>query len=232
MRRTALVTLLALAVGVALIGFAMVCYPGGTVFDRSARGHSFWLNHLCDLTGPNACNGQPNGVTAPAARAGLAAFAAALAAFWLVMPALFPGRPRVALVVRVGGVMSALGLAVLTLVPPGPGPAHALVVFGGVVPGLVAGVVSVVALFRFAGDRLIGMLAAGTLLAGAVDVAIYARKTIVHPDIYTPSIPIIQRLAFLLMLAWMAAVAARVLSRVGTRRASLDAIHRGRSGTL
>jgi len=212
MKRAALLSLLALIAGVGLIGFAMACYPGGTVFDPTVRGHSFWLNHLCDLTGAAACNGQPNGIAAPAARAGLASFAVAMAAFWVAMPALFPGRPRVALVVRVAGATSALGLAVLTLVPPGPGPLHAIVVFGAALPGLAAAVASAVALFRFAGDRVLGLLAAGTLLAGAIDAAIYARKTIVHPDVYTPSIPIIQRLAFLLMLAWMAAVAVRVLS--------------------
>ena len=79
--------------------------------------------------------------------------------------------------------------------------------FSAALPGLAAAVVSAVALFRFAGDRLLAGLAAGTLLAGAVDAAIYARKTIVHPNVYTQSIPIIQRLAFLLMLAWMSAVA-------------------------
>ena len=87
MKRAALVSLLALIAGVGLIGFAMACYPGGTVFDPTVRGHSFWLNHLCDLTGAAACNGQPNGIAAPAARAGLASFAVAMAAFWVAMPA-------------------------------------------------------------------------------------------------------------------------------------------------
>jgi len=212
MKRAAVVSLLALVAGVGLIGFAMACYPGGTVFDPTVRGHSFWLNHLCDLTGAAACNGQPNGIAAPAARAGLASFAVAMAAFWVAIPALFPGRPRLALMVRVAGATSELGLAVLTLVPPSPGPLHAIVVFSAALPGLAAAVASAVALFRFAGDRLLGALAAATLLAGAVDAAIYARKTIAHPDEYLQSIPIIQRLAFLLMLAWMSAVALRVLA--------------------
>jgi len=113
--------------------------------------------------------------------------------------------------VRVAGAVSALGLAVLTLVPPSPGPLHAIVVFSAALPGLAAAVASAVALFRFAGDRLLSALAAATLLAGAIDAAIYARKTIVHPNEYLPSIPIIQRLAFLLMLAWITAVAVRVV---------------------
>jgi hypothetical protein len=222
MKRAAAVSLLALIAGVALIGYAMACYPGGTVFDPMARGHSFWLNHLCDLTGAAACNGQPNGIAAPAARAGLASFAVAMAAFWVAMPALFPGWPRLALMVRVAGATSALGLAVLTLVPPSPGPLHAIVVFSAALPGLAAAVASAVALFRFAGDRVLGLLAAGTLLAGAADAAIYARKTIVHPNEYLQSIPIIQRLAFLLMLAWMAAVAVRVfqIKRLAAQAAS------------
>jgi hypothetical protein len=222
MKPGAVVTLLATTVGVGLIAYAMTCYPGGTVFDVAARGHSFWLNHLCDLTAVNACNGRPNGIAAPLARAGLASFAVALAAFWTVMPALFDGRPRAAAVVRGGGVLSALGHAVLTLVAPSPGPLHALVVFSAAIPGLAAGVVGTICMLRPAETRPLGALALATLLAAAADAGIYAYKVLVPPHTYRLAIPIVQRLAFLLMLALMMAVAVRVIrsGRSAARAAS------------
>ena len=49
-----------LAAAVVLTAVAMFLYPGGTLFDRTSRGYSFFENSFSDLGSTVAWNGQSN----------------------------------------------------------------------------------------------------------------------------------------------------------------------------
>jgi hypothetical protein len=203
--------LLASAIGAGLIGAAMYLYPGGSSIDRHRVGHSFWFNFLCDLTGETAINGASNRPGSSLARAGMGSFAVALGAFWMILPSLFRrGRRRAAVVVRVAGGISALGLLA---VPVTDGPTHAIAVFCSSIPGLVAGAVGFACTLRDVRDRPLLVIACATLVVAAADSVLYARAVITHPKVTTPALPALQRVAFLLIVSWMNLVAVRVLSR-------------------
>lgn len=206
---TAWTLLAAIGAGALLLGAAMTVYPGGTALDPRALGHSFWLNFLCDLTQPVAVNGAPNGVGAALARGALAAFGVAIGCFWWLLPGALERRAGVASAraIRLLGTVSVLGLVAVPIVS---GPAHLVAVFASSVPGLSAAVLGLVACAR-ARDWPLAGLAAATVAAGAIDSVLYARSYMIHPRVVVPALPAFQRLAFLAMLAWMTAVATRVV---------------------
>jgi hypothetical protein len=208
LRVGAAAVLITMAAGVVSLALAMHLYPGGNSFDRQCLHHSFWFNFLCDLTGGQAVNGASNVPGSQLARAGIVALSVALGAFWLVLPALFPGARAAAALVRTAGAASALGLMAVPLVS---GPAHAVAVFAASVPGLVAAVTGFIAIVRGVRDVVLLGVASGAIAAGVVDSVLYARRVLDHFQSCPPALPALQRVAFLLMLAWMGTAAWRVL---------------------
>jgi hypothetical protein len=204
----AVVVLVGLAAASVLLAVAMSLYPGGTAMDPLRAGHSFWLNFLCDLTSSVAGNGRPNPAGALVGRAALATFAATLAVFWLVLPTSFStpvgARWRGARVLSGAGLVSSLGLAT---VPFASGWIHAWAVFAAAIPGIVAGVLALVGTLKFARSRLVVSLLCGAIAAALVDSVLYVRSLSTHPRVVLPALPIGQRLAFLLIVAWIALVA-------------------------
>ncbi|HEX6240542.1 MAG TPA: hypothetical protein VFZ61_06595, partial [Polyangiales bacterium] len=65
-------------------------YPGGTWFDPSSEGFSFWGNFWCDLLHERAFNRTANGTSMWLARAAFWLFAAALVRFWPLAARLSP----------------------------------------------------------------------------------------------------------------------------------------------
>ncbi|HVX96178.1 MAG TPA: hypothetical protein VHK47_14800 [Polyangia bacterium] len=194
--------------GVVLLGIAMEVYPGGTAIDPHTRGHSFWLNLLCDLTEQHARNGEPN-TGALVARAGMVTLSAALGVHWLILPAFMRGR-AVGWVVRVAGVLQVVALM---FVPFATRLAHPLAIFTSAAAGLVAGIVALVALVRADGPAWRWALPVAVLAATAVDAVFYARSVATSPRVVTPALPIFQRVGGLLILAWLIAVAVEILAR-------------------
>jgi hypothetical protein len=216
LRIGAAVVLIMMAAGVASLALAMHLYPGGNAIDRQALHHSFWLNFLCDLTGDRAQNGASNVPGSHLARAGIVALSAAVGAFWLVLPALFPAPRAAAALIRIAGVGAALGLMA---VPLATGSVHAVAVYVSSIPGLIAAVVAFIAMamamamVRTARDGLLLGAACGAIAAGFVDSVLYARRVLDHFQSCPPALPALQRVASLFMLAWMAMAAWRVLRR-------------------
>ena len=62
-------------------------------------------------------------------------------------------------------------------------------------------------------DHLLLVIACATLVAAIIDSVLYAHAVIAHPAVTNPALPLFQRVAFLLMLAWMNLVAVRLLAR-------------------
>ena len=135
---------------VALASIAMALYPGGTWLEPARAGHAFWANFLCDLLHTRALSGADNGSGALFARIAMLAEAGALVLMWWSAPLLFPGRSVLGKVIRVLGVLSALGTTAVVLLPSDRfGALHGVMVLLASVPGFGAAVLTVGALLRF-----------------------------------------------------------------------------------
>jgi hypothetical protein len=204
--------LLAVASGAALLGIAMALYPGGTALDAHARGHSFWLNFLCDLTEPVARNGVANEAGSLAARGAMLVLSLGLGATWLVVPVFFPGaagdQRGPARLVRAAG---ALCTVALVAVPVVNGTAHIAATFTSAIAGLTAGVSTVIALARSRGPARRWLPFVAVLAATAADSIFYAEAVHARPLPPRPELPVVQRVGLLLALGWMIATALEVL---------------------
>lgn len=188
-----------------LICLSMSAYPGGTWEEPGAIGHSQVRNFLCDLTRPLALNGTPNEAGSRYAELGLLAYALALIPFFLVMPAVFPDRPRLGKLARLAGVLAGLGGVGIVLVPSyryGPN-LHGVAVLLTAVPGLTAAVSATAGVFTtHSSIRLIRAAALGTLISTGVAVVMFAVQLARGLET-TPGLPVLEKLALACSVAWM-----------------------------
>jgi hypothetical protein len=218
-RRLAIAASLAIlggiALGLVLLGLAMCAYPGGTALDRTVPGHSFWGNFLCDLTGDVAVNGIANPLGASLARAAMIALAVALSCFWLVAPLSFADGWAYSRSIKAFGLLAVVGVLFL---PLATGWGHVFVVLASAVAGLVASILVLIGSVRWSRSRLLASLACTSVTAGLWDAVLYAQSYMVEPRVVAPALPFLQRVALMLFLAWMIAVAVRVLTTPGRTR--------------
>jgi hypothetical protein len=213
-RLGAAVVLATMVTGLTLLALAMHRYPGGTELDSHSVGHSFWFNFLCDLTGDRALSGASNGGSA-FARAAMVAFSIGMGAFWLILPAEFPGHRAIGAIVRLSGAISVLGFLA---VPVAPGALHAVAVFAAAVPGVLAAAAGAAATFRYVRDKLLLGAAFGSIAAATVDSILYAQRVSNDYRSCPPALPVFQRLTLLFVLAWAAITALRALRPSPTDR--------------
>jgi hypothetical protein len=212
-RWLAALTLLPVAAFAGLMGAAMSVYPGGTWEDPGLVGHRFWANYFCDLLRPEALNGQPNPHGALLSQAGLVSLAVALFPFFLAVSCLFAHRRRLALFIRVAGAVASLGGLGVVFVPSHRygALAHGAVLLLAAVPGIAAGVSSVLGLLA---ERrrvpLVSALGGLTLLLAIATALVFARQLQLGVETTPPLAPL-QKILALTAMAWMAATAARVL---------------------
>lgn len=110
-----MLVLRALAVFGLLITSAALVYPGGTWWEPTRRGFSFWHNFWCDLLSTEALDGESNLLGSVLARAAFASFALALLKFWPL--AIACAQARSDHPARTLGKLGALGLLAVALVP-------------------------------------------------------------------------------------------------------------------
>ena len=207
----------AVAIFASVAGFAglelaaMSLYPGGTWWDVTTRGHRFWENFLCDLEWRVALNGMPNPLGSRFATAGMLVLLAGLAAFWLGVPRVFEDRPpRGASAVQWLGLTSAVGTLAVVLMPSDRfGALHGVMVLISGVPGLLATALAVhVLAVGEPPPKVAAWTGAGMLAFALADFALYAWHFLDH----TPGSilgPALQKVALVLLLAWMVLVALR-----------------------
>ncbi len=202
--------LAAIAVFAALILAAMRVYPGGTWFDRDAPGHDPFRSFLCDLTQPVALNGRPNPLGSSLAKVAMIALSTAVLLMFLAVPRLAPAG-LASRVLRAAAILSWVGQILVPLTPSLElGAVHAIPVLAAAVAGLVAGGLAIVALSR---ARRLGLARLGAALfaVAAIDAAVYANHVVTGGP--TPlALPVLQRIAHILLLAWASAIAVAVAS--------------------
>ncbi len=202
--------LLCLSSFAGFLAAAMAVYPGGNWLDRTARGHHFFANFLCDLTQPVSLSGVKNSLGAGLAQTGMLFFAAALAGFFGVVPQHFAVGSRAARWVRALGVCAVVCFVAVPLTPSERfGKVHAALALTAGGLGIAAALCAVWSLFA-AQRRMLAMLGVLCLAAGVLEAVLF----VYHLSDATPPpliVPAVQKLAALLLCAWIVAVAVRVL---------------------
>ncbi len=196
---------------VVLFALAVRAYPGGTDWDRAARGHDFWLNYICDLMRGTALNGQPNPVGSVLAQASAVALALGLLPLWWLLAHLLPSRARLGTAVRWLGSVAVVGLVAVVLMPSDRfGAWHAVAIALTGPPGLLAAVLAVAGLAREErAPRIAAGIGAALVLTSAVDLVLY----FVYLSTIAPVVvAVLEKAALVLLVAWMAAVSVRATS--------------------
>lgn len=220
LRVSGFVSVAALAFFVALTGWAMVLYPGGTFLDATTHGYDFWLNFWCDLLRDPALGGAPNDEGARFAALGMIALGVALVPFARLCTRLMRApRGRRARFVRVASVFIAVAVASVALLPSDRFPRlhpPAVLLGGGL--GCVGAVVCVLESARRFGARPVeAALGIVALVCAVIDMALYARNIYLHVP-GTAALPIIQRLATLALVGWMAMTVVRAFKTTSAVR--------------
>jgi hypothetical protein len=192
-----------------LFVLAALAYPGGTDWDRSATGHHFWLNYLCDLARAVALSGVPNPVGSLLAQAGMIALALGLLPLWWLLPHLFPSRARLGAAVRLLGSIAAGGTIAVVLLPSDRfGAWHSVAILFAGPPGLLGASLGVAGLAREERiPRLGAAIGAAMLLVAAIDWILY----FLYLSSTAPAIvAVLEKVALILLLGWMVVVSVRV----------------------
>jgi hypothetical protein len=195
--------------GSAVLEFvAMRLYPGGTFWDPATRGARFWQNFLCDLGSQVALNGQPNPLGARFGQAAIWLMVIGLAPFWWIVPGRFARLRRLGRAVRALGLASLGGIVAASLMPSSRfGALHGMAVVLAAAPGLCAAGLAVAGLAHAEPRPAVRALLGAAMLAFAlVDFGLYGR-TMLYGGPGPILLPIAQKLAALLLVAWMIVVA-------------------------
>ncbi len=202
---------------VALVAISMASYPGGSWLDLRANRHDLLRNFLCDLLAPIAINGQPNRVGSLAMMGAMTVLALGLAVTWWSIPYLF-AQPRFAVAIRICGVLSTIGLFTVPFTPPTVSyRLHAAAIFAGGVPAFAAGIISLIAFARGNATRRLAWLGGITLISLMVGFSLYSNQ-LINQTAATIILPASHRIATVLFLSWVIAIAVRLRSqRVGAR---------------
>ncbi len=205
---------------------AIALYPGGTWYEPSSVGHSFAYNFLCDLMQLRALNGMDNVAGSIVAQVGMVFMIAAIAAFFVQVARYGSPDGRAQQLTRRAGVLSCvLGCAVPIVRADWFHEAHLVVVVSAVLPALVAITAALIVCLRTAGvPWWLRGLAILTLATAAADFALYGLGYAVVWGLVPSfplrllnlSLPVIQRVATLAMLAWVLATSVHTYLSIAT----------------
>jgi hypothetical protein len=203
-RALSAIVLAGLAAFILLATLGASAYPGFTYCEPDAGAYRFWGNFFCDVTSDITRRGEDNARGAALTRAAFGVLALALGPFWWLLGAL--SSPRAGAAIRLLGLPSACAVAVLAWLPSTWSPrVHTAMVLVAAVPGLAAATLGVVALL-VGRHTALGWLGVGTLVLGAVNTGGYV-WSVVHAVACLPWLPVVQKLAAIGLVLWVAGVA-------------------------
>lgn len=193
-----------LALSATLLFIAMFAYPGGHLGDVDAPGFDPFRNYFCDLISPRAHNGGDNTFGMLCARTGMIVTGLAMLPLWLQFP--LPNPPRATTLLRHGGWLTTLALPAVAWTPSGDWPYwHSLAILcAGVPGGITLGVAAWSICRRRDHSRGLFVLTIALALVGASVGALWSLTFVANwPEL---ALPTAQKVAWLLMLAWAAAL--------------------------
>ena len=96
---------------------AMFFYGGGTSWDKSTEGYTFWHNVLSDLGRTVSYSGVPNTVSSPMFNIALSLFGICIIVIYLSMGKNFLRPYWLILFILIGGIISGIGTVIIGLTP-------------------------------------------------------------------------------------------------------------------
>ncbi len=190
------ITLIGIFLFFVLYGLAAAKYPGGSNFNSQEAGYHFTTNYWCELLGDYAKNGHPN-TSRPFGIIGMIVLAFAVSNFWYFIASHLPLSPQLISILRVTGVFSMVcSLFIFNYMHDA---FIALsVLFGLIAFGLVsAGLYKLRKTYHFFGGLTCMIL-------------IVLNCTMYVQNLYIDYLPGIQKVSFLFVLFWIAALTAHV----------------------
>ncbi len=191
---------------------AMLCYPGGSWWDRQSIGASLVDTFLCDLMAMRSLNGAPNPVGARFGMAGMGLLLASLApAWWLIgAPRHEDGVSRNARVLRARSWARTVGLAglvplAIALAMPGPH-IHAVGVPSAGLMELGALVLVTAVTIGRATTRSLGLAGLALIAITLVGLGFYW-PTVCEGRIAVRGLPAIQKLGVVALVVWTLIIA-------------------------
>ncbi len=217
----------------AFVLVAMSLYPGGTSWDRTIQGHSFWQNFLCDLLQDPALGGGANTRGAELATLGMLFLVAGMVAFIGIVPALLSEAQQMTRQVRLIVTGACLIIAAVPLLPGDRfGALHAAAIFVAGVPVSAALTVLVLALARQTElSRWLRVLSVALCVVVNLSLVLYAAE-VFFGSAPLRIVPTLSRLANLSLITWLVGLArtarARALDAGGGSLGALNAYERAR----
>ncbi len=95
----------------------MFFYGGGTSWNKSAEGYTFWHNVLSDLGRTVSYSGLPNNVSSPMFNLALSFFGICIIVIYLSMGKDFLRPYWLMLVILIGGIISGTGVVIIGFAP-------------------------------------------------------------------------------------------------------------------
>ena len=168
---------------------ATLFYPGGSQFNKEAKGFSWMHNYWCNLLNEHAINGQHNPAR-PIALTAMVLLCITLALFWYIFAGLAGFQKTGRLLIRFSGIASmATGLFLFTA-------QHDLVINLASLFGLVALAGTLIGLKKLQWTALFRM-GLFILLLIAVNNVLYHGGGLIY------YLPIVQKITFFYFLLWI-----------------------------
>ncbi len=166
-------------------------YPGGSQFDKAAKGFSWLHNYWCNLLNEQAGNGEPNPAR-PVALTAMLVLCGTLALFWYLFPQYAGFKKSTRLLLRVSGIAAmAIGAFLFT-------PLHDVIINVATLFGMIALAGTFTGLYRLRWKKLFWMGLFNLVLVAANNALYYGNGLLY--------LPVVQKITFLYFLLWISLI--------------------------
>jgi hypothetical protein len=174
-------------------------YPGGSNFYPQEKGFSWSNNYWCELLGENAKNGQNNRAR-PIALLAMVILTFSISLFWVKLPNLIPMRLWMSRILQISGVISMFSAIFIF------SSYHDFYVTISVLFGTLAFSLALYGLYTHHFMRYFNYCVLCLVL-------IQANNFIYLSSILIAYLPLLQKITFILVFAWIVALSMRFLKK-------------------